>query len=290
MRICEAETRPTVFPDWTARNTQEWWQANFDSFRGKSGYDGIWLDMNEPASGVIITEMWGNDSAKSTPDDKVWEVVDGERKRNLWGYPPYAVSTPVARLIRSSTMAGNLSDHTPSLLPPNSQMGLDTTTRITCLVSCKSGSRIVLISRENIATRKVLLEQEPSKRPFILSRSTFAGQGAVSAHWLGDNYSTWKSMIESIQGVLQFQMYQLPMVGADVCGFSKNATEELCNRWMMLGSFYPFYRNHNVEDASDQEPFRWKSVAAASIKAIDLRYRLLPYWESLFAQAHNSGV
>lgn len=84
-----------------------------------------------------------------------------------------------------------------------------------------------------------------SERTFIIERSSFAGMGKYGSKWLGDNEATPAYMSMSVSGVMLMNIFGIPFVGADICGFMLNTTPELCARWHNLGSFYPFSRNHN---------------------------------------------
>lgn len=70
-------------------------------------------------------------------------------------------------------------------------------------------------------------------RPFILSRSTFTSSGSYVSHWLGDTPRDWTFMKYTISGIMSMNMFGIPHVGADVCGYKGGKLDqEMCARWI----------------------------------------------------------
>ncbi|KAI4815127.1 hypothetical protein KUCAC02_005290 [Chaenocephalus aceratus] len=105
-----------------------------------------------------------------------------------------------------------------------------------------------------LATEKALQRVFGGNRTLMLTRSSFPGVGKYSGHWLGDNAANWNDIKWAIPGMLEFGLFGVPYIGADICGFFDDTSEELCRRWMQVGAFYPFSRNHNAEGFKPQDP------------------------------------
>ncbi|KAJ7236328.1 glycosyl hydrolases family 31-domain-containing protein [Mycena rebaudengoi] len=305
----------TVFPDWFAPQALGWWTEALKNWSASGvEFSGIWLDMNEASSFCDGSCGTGIDISNTSMPF----LLPGEPGNPITDYPEgynSTISGPSGNITVNGTLTYGATAHSLSRLSRRGvgaghQTGVDLNTppyaihngsgrlsNHTLAPNASHAGGYAELDVHNLwglmeaaTTHKALKAVLPGQRPFIISRSAFASSGKWAGHWLGDNYSKWEYMYLSIQGILQHQMFQIPFVGTDTCGFQGNTDEELCNRWMQLSAFAPFYRNHNQRGAMSQEPYVWDSVANASRTAIAVRYAMLPYWYSLFANASMHGT
>lgn len=146
------------------------------------------------------------------------------------------------------------------------------------------------------ATDEKLAAKFKGKRQFILSRSTFSGSGVYTSHWLGDNHRGWDDMKYSIAGIMNFNMFGIPHVGADVCGFFANVgvtedeNKEICGRWMQLATFYPFARQHrNATGGEPNEPYNLGAYENMAVSSIKNRYKYMMFLYTCLADIEKNG-
>ncbi|MGQ1783673.1 MULTISPECIES: TIM-barrel domain-containing protein [unclassified Saccharicrinis] len=141
------------------------------------------------------------------------------------------------------------------------------------------------------ASREGILAANPKKRPFVLTRSNFLGGQRYAATWTGDNESSWEHLKMSIPMSLNLGLSGQPFNGPDIGGFEGNATPELFGHWIALGTFYPFSRGHSIEGSKPHEPWAFgEEIENVSRKAIERRYRLLPYLYTQFYESSKTGM
>lgn len=308
----------TVFPDWHASQSVPWWTTEMSMWHDNIPWDGIWIDMSEVSS--FCVGSCGSGLLSENPVHPPFSLP-GEPGNLVLNYPEnFNVTNATEAALASSLSSSELAAASATAAPTSSSSttylrttptpGVRNVNYPPYVINNVQGDLAVHAVSPNAthvdgveeydvhnlfghqilnATYQALLKVFPSKRPFIIGRSTFAGTGKWAGHWGGDNTSQWLYMFFSIPQALNFQLFGIPMFGVDTCGFNGNTDEELCNRWMQLSAFFPFYRNHNVLSAISQEPYIWASVAEASKAAMYIRYSLLPYMYTLFYQAHTTG-
>ncbi|NXS86262.1 LYAG glucosidase, partial [Erpornis zantholeuca] len=229
---------PTAFPDFTNPETHEWWHDMVKDFHQQVPFDGMWLDMNEPANFVEGSQ-------------------DGCPNNNL-EHPPYVPGVFGGRL-QAGTICASSQQYLSSHYNLHSLYGL--TEAIASHKLWGTGAASTVASP--------LPPQPGLLHPLVL-----------------------QSPVPSVPSpeVLLFNLFGVPLVGADICGFVGDTSEELCVRWTQLGAFYPFMRNHNDHGTRPQEPYAFSPPAQAAMRnALRLRYSLLPFLYTLFHRAHSAG-
>jgi alpha-glucosidase len=310
----------TVFPDWHTSSAKAWWTNQMVTWHNKIPFIGAWIDMSEPSSFCVGSCGSGNLSLNPVhPNFK----LPGEPCAVIYDYPEgfhLSNATEAASAIAASSSQSAACSASSSSAPSSSTSYLRTTptpgvrniNHPPYVINHVQGqhdlaehavspnathhSGIMEYDVHNLfghqilqATYAGLSTISPGTRPFIIGRSTFPGSGAYAGHWGGDNASKWVHMYFSIPQALSFSLFGIPMFGVDTCGFNGNSDEELCNRWMQLSAFFPFYRNHNTLSANSQEAYVWSSVIDATKAAMEVRFQLLPYIYTLFYYAHTKG-
>jgi alpha-glucosidase len=140
-------------------------------------------------------------------------------------------------------------------------------------------------------TREGLLRLRPERRPFVISRSGYAGLQRHAMQWTGDNSSWWEHLWMSMPQVQNMGLSGIAWVGVDVGGFFGDTTGELLTRWYELGIFQPFLRNHAAKGARPQEPWAFGEPYESIIRdLLTLRQRLIPYLYTLFEECHRTGA
>ncbi|GLT91796.1 hypothetical protein SLE2022_096680 [Rubroshorea leprosula] len=259
------------FPDFLNPKTVEWWGGEIRRFHELVPVDGLWIDMNEASN--FCSGKCKIPEGKQCPSGEGPGWICCLDCKNItktrWDDPPYKINASGLQVpIGFKTIA-------TSAVHYNGVKEYD--------------AHSIYGFSQSVATHKGLQGLE-GKRPFILSRSTYVGSGKYAAHWTGDNKGTWEDLRYSISTMLNFGIFGIPMVGSDICGFYPQPTEELCNRWIEVGAFYPFSRDHANYYSPRQELYQWATVAESARNALGLRYKILPYLYTLNYEAHISGA
>ena len=131
----------------------------------------------------------------------------------------------------------------------------------------------------------------PDRRPFVLTRASYAGGHRYAATWTGDNGSTWNHLRLMTPMLLNLGLSGFAHVGADVGGFTGAPPPDLLTRWIQVAAFTPLFRDHTDTATPPQEPWvHGETHTAIRRRYIEARYRLMPYLYALADEAARTGL
>lgn len=251
---------PSVFPDFFRPEVREWWGAQYQQLLDQ-GISGVWNDMNEP-------------SIFYTPD-AFHQYAD--RLQDFRARSDYGEELANALFDKGVCLKEGYYDEFEhqvegKTVPHRSVHNLYGT----------------MMTR---AVGEFLQKQNPDKRNFLLSRSSYPGMHRYAAIWTGDNHSWWEHLSLNIQMMVSLNISGMLFTGADIGGFSGDCNGELLVRWTQLGAFAPFFRNHAALWSRNQEPWCFdQETLELCRESIKLRYAILPYYYSEFVRAASCST
>lgn len=142
----------------------------------------------------------------------------------------------------------------------------------------------------NRAGFEALRRLVPGKRPWILSRSGWAGNQRYAWNWTGDTQSTWEALRMTVATVIGLSLSGIHFTGPDAGGFSGSPEAELFTRWFQLAALLPFFRVHSSIDSLPREPWTFDDETQTVLRGfLQLRAELMPYLYTLAARSAQHG-
>jgi len=265
------------YADLMRSDVKLWWSGNYYELID-SGLDMIWQDMTCPA---VVTSIEAKVNYKTLPGDLLMSDLDGSLVPNAKIHNAYALN------MIQATYEGltRIKDHLPDD------------------------------------------HYNKNKRNFIIARGGYTGLQRYAGNWTGDSASSWEFLSINIPQALNWGLSGQPLSGCDIGGFangdipsgqlvnafSKNPEAppylsggqpdpNLLTRWMTMGAFLPWYRNHyNGYTKAYQEPYNYsqykyinttynENVLPACKKYIQIRYKLLQLFYDAMYECTRTGM
>jgi len=142
------------------------------------------------------------------------------------------------------------------------------------------------------ATFEGVKKLAPDKRPFVMTRASYAGGQRCAVTWTGDNTSSWAHLSLSTTQLVSLGLSGFSYAGADIGGFAGSApSPELLTRWIEIGAFNPIMRDHYQKGKPEQEVWvHGPAQEAIRRRYIEERYRLMPYLYGLAEENSRTGL
>ncbi|KAL1763858.1 maltase-glucoamylase, intestinal [Sigmodon hispidus] len=183
-----------AFPDFFRNSTVAWWKKEIQDLytnplnSTKSlKFDGLWIDMNEPASFVN-------------------GAVPSGCSNSTLNHPPYM---PYLEARDRGLSSKTLCMESEQILSDGSRV--------------RHYDVHSLYGWSQTRPTYEAVQEVTGERGIVITRSTFPSSGRWAGHWLGDNTAAWDQLGKSIIGMMEFSLFGISYEDEDTDSYKKNS-------------------------------------------------------------------